>query len=215
MGIDKQIEELLVEGRAVIYSDGGGTKESVGAGACVLENVENKRLGIVAFLGPATNNEAELIAGLIGFSYLKAKKPDISEVIWVSDSEYTILGATQYIQNWIKKGWKNSKRKPVANKSLWMTYLGLARGITIWPGHVRGHTGHEQNEACDTASTWAQRNAEDFLTGQMLQEVNIPGTSKDIDWWLLDGRNFILALRGNDSPEKEQAFALVELLKEL
>ena len=58
----------------VLYSDGGGERRGAGGGGCIIEEAAwEKRIKFACFLGGATNNESELCAGLLGFSFLRAK----------------------------------------------------------------------------------------------------------------------------------------------
>ena len=115
----------------VIYSDGGGTKLSAAAGACIIEDkLNNNRVNLVAYLGVATNNEAEIFAGLLGFCFLYALNDKTSdELVWVSDSEYALKSATEYIKNWQTNNWKTASRTTVKNLALWKTFLRYSEGI--------------------------------------------------------------------------------------
>jgi len=195
-----------------LYSDGGGVRDSVAAGACILEDrATGRRENLVVFLGGATNNESEITAGLLGFSLLKARYQSLSgcNVHWVSDSEYTLKSATSYIQNWQKNGWKTANRKPVKNQGLWRTYLHLSAGAKVSTEHVAGHAGHVENEACDQASTWAQLNAAEALStsSSLSTPVEFGGSS----WLLLDGRGFIQAMR-SDHPTVAESEGLMAIV---
>ena len=178
-----------------LFSDGGGTSSGAAASAAIVENQAGEKLKLVAFLGGATNNEAEIFAGLVGFALLQVMG-ETSPVHWVCDSEYVLKSATGYIQQWQKNGWKTAAKKPVKNQGLWRAYLELSRGLKIKPQHVAGHSGHPENEACDAAATWAQLNGESLLADGK------EGISADVDsgelgegWILLDGRDVLDGLR--------------------
>lgn len=193
-----------------LYTDGGGTKDSSGAGAFILD-CESAAKGII-FLGPATNNEAEIAAGLAGFAKFKESRTGAkfskaaSEVTWVSDSSYSLKSATGYIVNWQKNGWKTADKKPVKNKGLWQVFLELSRGLEISPEHVKGHSGHPENEACDEAATWGQTSG-----GAIFSEgegASLENSGPDSDWFVYDGRKFLdLARQG------EHVSAFSELLR--
>jgi ribonuclease HI len=56
---------------------------------------------------------------------------------------------TEWIDGWLKRGWKNSKKEDVLNRDLWERLLALAgvhRVQWVW---IRGHNGHTENERCD------------------------------------------------------------------
>lgn len=70
----------------------------------------------------------------------------------VSDSSYVInCFRDRWWQGWIAKGWKNSQRKPVANRDLWepliTAYLNNPDRIRFrW---VKGHSGDPMNDLVD------------------------------------------------------------------
>lgn len=92
-----------------------------------------------------TNNRMELMAAIMGLETLS--RP--CHVKLTTDSKYVLQGITEWIDNWKKKGWKNSARKPVKNADLWRR-LDAAREIHqidwVW---VKGHSGHDENEIAD------------------------------------------------------------------
>jgi len=94
----------------------------------------------------ATNIRAELVAALEG---LKAT-PLGSSVELFTDSEYVIKGLTQWMDNWKKKGWRNSAKKPVAHKDLWTELDELYQNREVQLTWVKGHSGHLLNEEADT-----------------------------------------------------------------
>ena len=58
---------------------------------------------------------------------------------------------------WLKRDWKNSQRKPVANRDLWEPLLDLALSsapeVTFrW---VKGHSGDRWNDRVDELATLA------------------------------------------------------------
>lgn len=203
----------------LLYSDGGAELGVRAAGAVVVVDVEtSKRLGAVAFLGPGTNNEAEIVASLIGFSFLLQRTNRLhktgAKINWTSDSEYVLKSATQYIKNWQRNGWKTADKKPVKNQGLWQAFSMLSNSFVIVPEHVRGHTGHPENEACDAISTWAQEHGAAVLDTD--GEVFVPdiGTGIVDRWLLIDGRSFIAGLRNNEPTDKHKLF-LVRRFEEL
>ena len=97
-----------------------------------------------------TNNRMELMAVIEG---LRALKPKQSwRVHLVSDSEYVINGLTQWIRGWIANNWRRGKKAgspPVKNVHLWKTLYALVQQHDMSYEHVRGHSGHPENEECD------------------------------------------------------------------
>lgn len=229
-----------------IYADGGGEKSSATGAGCIIELEENGKLQhtrVVAFMGQATNNEAEISAILMGLAFVQAlnKKSvleaeiardmqvtaavDLSRlhsvIKIVSDSEYALKSATMYIFNWLRNGWKTAGKQPVKNQGLWKVYLNFAGKLKITAEHVRGHSGHTFNEACDDASTWARMNGEEALdsfyaalsaearptfvettagkNAKADNHVQIHGNPAGSDWILIDLRHFLDLARNEDS----------------
>lgn len=195
---------MAEEEQVILCSDGGSDQGTTAAGACILRRVaDGQRAKLVVFLGQATNNEAEIIAGLLGFSFLALDdNASLKNVRWICDSEYVLKSATSYIKTWQDNGWKTAAKKPVKNQGLWRAFLNLRDGLSITPEHVAGHTGHPENEACDGAVTWARTHGEEILKTQgegLLGEANEGnGNSK---WHLLDGREFLRRMREAETGE--------------
>lgn len=92
-----------------------------------------------------TNNRMELMAAIKGLEALSRQ----CDIVLTTDSQYVKNGITQWIDNWKRKGWKTSGKKPVKNVDLWQQLDGLVQQHTIQWEWVRGHTGHEGNEKAD------------------------------------------------------------------
>ena len=199
-----------------LFSDGGSSTGKGAAGAAVVENHRtNSRTCYAAYLGQATNNEAEIVAALLGFSaihFLRGSAASKPKVHWVADSEYLLKSATGYINNWQRNGWKTADKKPVKNQGLWRTYLSLTSGMTIIDEHVRGHTGHPENEACDTASQWVKSNGEEIFSAGPAHIAEIETHIGYDSWLCIDAREAIECLR-MESPDEEHHFSFLELLR--
>jgi len=92
-----------------------------------------------------TNNRMELTAAIAALEALK--RP--CEVVLTTDSQYLVKGMTEWIQGWVRKGWKNSRKEDVLNRDLWERLLALDGVHRIRWDWIRGHNGHEENERCD------------------------------------------------------------------
>jgi ribonuclease HI len=69
----------------------------------------------------------------------------------VSDSTYVVnCFRDRWWEGWIRRGWVNSARKPVANRDLWEPFVELVRArgdVTFrW---IKAHAGHAMNELVD------------------------------------------------------------------
>lgn len=94
-----------------------------------------------------TNNQMELMAVITGFEALKKS----CKVTVYSDSKYVVDAINKnWLDGWIKKGWKTAGKAPVKNVELWKRLLDAIKihdAEFIW---VKGHAGHEYNERCDS-----------------------------------------------------------------
>lgn len=198
-----------------LYSDGGSTGGRSAAGACVLEDRrKNIRNCFAIYLGSGTNNEAEILASLLGFSAIHALEGDEASKLpihWVADSEYVLKSATAYINNWQRNGWKTADKKPVKNQGLWRTYLSLTRGLKIQVQHVRGHTGHPENEACDTAVQFVKDRGDDLFLDGPIAHAEIETHIGVDSWTCIDGQEVMDQLR-MEEPEEEHHFSMLALL---
>ena len=84
-----------------------------------------------------------------------------------TDSEYVRKGMTEWIQGWVKKGWKTSTKKDVLNKELWEQLLHEESrlknaGIAVAWKYVKAHIGIPGNERADSIATACADDAKDL-----------------------------------------------------
>ncbi|MBA2651419.1 MAG: ribonuclease HI [Tatlockia sp.] len=134
-----------------IYTDGAckGNPGPGGWGALLRSNGHEKK--IYGSEAHTTNNRMELTAAIKALVSLKKT----SEVDLYTDSQYLRLGMTEWLAQWKKKGWRNSKKEPVKNADLWELLDELAQKHKINWHWVRGHTGHPENELADALANQA------------------------------------------------------------
>lgn len=139
--MSRDAEEVIVE----IFSDGACSgNPGPGGWGTLLRCGENEK-ELSGYDPETTNNRMELIGAIEGLAALK--RP--SKVALTTDSQYVKKGITEWIDGWVKRGWKNSQKKDVANRDLWEQLLALTKKHEVEWHWVRGHTGHEENERCD------------------------------------------------------------------
>ena len=100
----------------------------------------------------STNNRMEVQAVLDALRSLEGPSTVFS------DSTYVVnCFRKRWHEGWIRRGWTNSKRQPVANRDLWEPLLGLylPRQAEIEFRWVRGHSGNRWNETADRLATAA------------------------------------------------------------
>ena len=131
--------------KIIIYTDGAcsGNPGPGGWGALVIN--ENDRTELYGGDKSTTNNQMELTAVIKALEFIGDKK----EIELWTDSQYVKNGITEWIVSWKKNGWKNSQKKVVKNKELWMKLDELRENKNISWNWVKGHNGHPENEKVD------------------------------------------------------------------
>lgn len=105
----------------------------------------------------STNNRMELMAVIQGLEALKRS----CRVKLYSDSKYVLQGLEQWMAGWKRNGWmrkESGKSKPVKNVELWKELDRLVQMHHLSYHHVRGHSGHPENERCDQMAVAASEN---------------------------------------------------------
>jgi ribonuclease HI len=108
-----------------------------------------------------TNNQGELTAVLELF---RATAHLDDELLIQCDSQYVINAVTKWMPNWKRKGWRKADGQPVMNREILEQLDEAIKGRRYEFEWVRGHVGHELNEAADlrarAVATAYQRKAE-------------------------------------------------------
>ncbi|MCS7149988.1 MAG: ribonuclease HI [Caldimicrobium sp.] len=146
------IEELrkraiAEEGESVIhvYVDGCslGNPGPGGYGAIIKDNDSEK---VISGGEPnTTNNRMELLAVIKALAYYK----DSKKIYVYTDSEYVLKGATQWLSNWKKRGFKNAEGSEIKNLDLWQELDRLVNFHKVTFIKVQAHAGHPENERAD------------------------------------------------------------------
>ena len=133
----------------ILYTDGAcsGNPGPGGWGAVLIFNGIEKEL---SGANPnTTNNVMEITAVIEG---LKALKRPCNVNIY-SDSAYVVnCFEKNWINNWIKNNWVNSKKEPVKNKELWLELYNLTKIHKVTFNKVKGHSNVKYNNRCDELS---------------------------------------------------------------
>jgi ribonuclease HI/uncharacterized phage-like protein YoqJ len=82
---------------------------------------------------------------------VRANGSPTEAVVVVSDSTYVVnCFRDRWWQGWLRKGWVNSQRKPVANRDLWEPLVELVRERdNVAFRWVKGHSGDPHNDLVD------------------------------------------------------------------
>jgi hypothetical protein len=68
----------------------------------------------------------------------------------ISDSTYVVnCFRDRWWEGWLRRGWLNSQKKPVANRDLWEPLIELVRGGDVTFEWVKGHAGDRWNDLAD------------------------------------------------------------------
>ena len=128
-----------------VYTDGAcsGNPGPGGWGVLILADGGEREL---CGGDPATtNNRMEMLAAIRALEQFPAG----TALTLHTDSTYVMKGITEWIRGWKAKGWKNSQRKPVKNKDLWLELDELAAARDVTWAWVKGHAGDYGNERAD------------------------------------------------------------------
>ena len=125
-----------------VYTD-GACSGNPGPGGWAWVNVDG---GFAA--GPAAHTTNQRMEIQAAYEAITAHDGPIEIV---SDSTYVVnCFRDGWWQGWMRKGWVNAKKQPVANRDLWEPLIELYRerdGVTFtW---VKGHSGDEWNDVAD------------------------------------------------------------------
>lgn len=136
--------------KIIIYADGGcrgnGKEENIGGWGATME-YKGKVKEIYGAVENTTNNQMELQACI---ESLKAIKTSHIPIEFHCDSAYVVNGMTEWVRNWVKRGWKTKDGKQVKNKEFWQELFKLSKEQDeIKFIKVSGHSGVELNERAD------------------------------------------------------------------
>ena len=119
-------------------------RASPGGAAVLLEHWQDgrwERRDLWASSPSTTNNRMALTSAIIALQALK----EPCRVSFVSDSQYLVKGASEWMPGWKRRGWKR-KAGPIENLDLWKELDAILPRHTVTWEWVRGHAGHPKNE---------------------------------------------------------------------
>lgn len=139
-----------------LFTDGGCSgNPGPGGWAFILRHLTSgKELERSGAERETTNNRMELIAVVRGLEALK--RPCHVELF--TDSEYVRKGLSEWMRKWKANGWKRREGKalkPVKNEDLWRRLDELVSTHKFTFTRVAGHSGHPENDRCDTLAVAA------------------------------------------------------------
>jgi ribonuclease H len=138
-----------------LYTDGAcsGNPGAGGYGAILIYKGLEKEISGGEPL--TTNNRMEIYAVIAGLECLKEK----CRVNIYSDSAYTVNAFTQnWLEGWIRNGWRKADGKEVANSDLWQRLYDLTELHEVRFIKVKGHADNAYNNRCDELARAAIKN---------------------------------------------------------
>ncbi len=105
-----------------IYTDGScQTQTRIGGYAAILQCGEHRR-EITGRADDVTVNVMELTAVIEALKVLK----NAGQTVQIfTDSNYVAKGVNEWMPDWVERGWKTARNKPVANAELWQALKAL------------------------------------------------------------------------------------------
>ena len=134
-----------------IYTDGACKGNPGPGGWGVLLRFKGNEKTLYGAEAHTTNNRMELMAAIKGLESLK--RPCTVDLY--TDSQYLRQGMIEWLANWKKNGWRNSKKEPVKNADLWQLLDDLSSQHQIIWHWVKGHSGHVENDIVDALANQA------------------------------------------------------------
>ncbi|SFW64257.1 ribonuclease HI [Cellulophaga fucicola] len=169
------MKEWEVKPNVELYSDGGAEPNPGKGGFGVILTYNDKKKEFFKGYKLTTNNRMELMGVIFGLEKLTVK----SNVQVYTDSKYVIDGITKgWAQKWKKNGWKRTKNTKAVNSDLWDKLLTVIEKHSVEFNWVKGHSGHIENERCDTLAGYGI-NSNDKIddTGYELKDTSVKEAS--------------------------------------
>ncbi len=146
LGSLKSPEEVEVS----LFTDGAcsGNPGPGGWAFVMRHNPSGKELRDSGAQELTTNNKMELMAVIQGLRRLKRR----SRIHVASDSSYVLKGITEWMAGWKKNGWRRRTKngfEAVKNVEYWKELDELVSRHDVSFEHIKGHSGHPENELCD------------------------------------------------------------------
>ncbi len=129
-----------------IYTDGAcsGNPGKGGWAAIILDEKSNQ-FHISGSVNNTTNNRMELMAPIMALKKIKKK----TAITIFTDSKYVKDGITDWIKKWKSNNWRNSNKKPVKNKDLWVKLDNSCQKHMVNWKWVKAHAGNKFNNLVD------------------------------------------------------------------
>jgi len=128
-----------------IHTDGACLGNPGPGGWAALLRYNGREREIAGGDSATTNNRMELMAAIMALETLT----EPCRVVLQTDSQYVRQGITEWMKNWVRRGWKTAAGAPVKNRDLWERLHEAAQRHEIAWNWVKGHSGDPDNERVD------------------------------------------------------------------
>ena len=136
-----------------IHTDGACLGNPGPGGWAALLRYGEKERELVGGEPMTTNNRMELMGAIAALEALS----EPCEIVLHTDSQYVRQGITEWLRNWVRRGWKTAGGGAVKNQDLWQRLqIACERHRIDWQW-VKGHSGHPENERVDALASAAAR----------------------------------------------------------
>ncbi len=139
-----------------VYTDGGCDPNPGPGGWGVIIRWSDREWTLSGNDLDTTNNRMELYAAAAALSLLESLLGRCRVNVH-TDSRYLRLGITEWIEAWVRRGWRTREDQPVKNQDLWRLLHRLTQAHDVTWHWIRGHAGHPLNEQADQLATGARR----------------------------------------------------------
>lgn len=130
----------------IVYTDGACSGNPGPGGWAAVLLLETGKKPLTGGAEKTTNNRMEMTAALEALRFFDEPK----RIHLHTDSAYLANAFNQdWISNWQSNGWKNSSKKPVANKDLWQALLEETDRHDVEWIKVKGHADDQLNIEAD------------------------------------------------------------------
>lgn len=128
-----------------IHTDGACLGNPGPGGWAALLRYREKERELSGGEAATTNNRMELMGAIMALEALS--EPCL--VTLHTDSQYVRQGITEWMKNWVRRGWRTAAGEPVKNRDLWERLHAATLRHTIDWRWVKGHSGDPGNERVD------------------------------------------------------------------
>lgn len=151
-----------------VFTDGSATtKGSPGGWASVILVNDVKVKELAGHLESATNNDAELIAALMGLEY--AVECSIGAGDFDFDMDVTLCSDSKLVLGWASGEYRFKQEDKM---DLYHSLTRLVRKLRVKTQWIEGHSGNEHNERCDKLANLARKKLTEEFKAPPLKDMS-------------------------------------------